>query len=130
MDIMDNMDIQNLPRRRQRSVSPCLKKKEKKEDDMIEKEENEDKNENEKKSKCQKIAEIIHEYFLEHPESVNMTYFTHFKRAMWMAIQTGMATSALVIHSIIPKFFPYTGSSIIKQLHHSITEFENNHKIN
>lgn len=128
---MDNTE--NLPRRRQLSISPCrLKKIDKEEktiDENIEKE-----NEKKSKSKCQKItkkiAEIVHEYFLEHPQQVNMTYFTHFKRAMGMAIQTGIATSALLIHSIVPKFFPHTGSSVINQLHYSIVEFDNNNHNN
>lgn len=128
---MDNMDMslistENLPRRRQRSVSPSLTK--------IDKSEKEKVNEKKSKSRCQKltekITEIVQEYFLEHPQQVNMTYFQHFKRAMGMAIQTGMATTALLIHSIIPKFFPHTGSSVIKQMNRSITEFENNNHNN
>lgn len=114
---MDNIDVNTIDlinhekklKRRQRSVSPASVIREKDEKD-------------EKSSRCEKINKIIQEYFLDHPQQVKMTYFQHFKRAMGMAIQTGMATTALLVHSIVPKFFPYTGSSIIKQLNQQIVE--------
>ena len=85
-----------------------------------------------KDSKCSKcstrIHQIIYTFFLEHPVSVNMTYLEHFQRAISLCFQTGIASCALLIHSIIPKFFPHTGTSIIKKLNNQITDFERTHK--
>lgn len=65
---------------------------------------------------------IVFKFFIEHPSSYNMTYLQHFRRALSMASKTGIATIVLLIHALIPKFFPHTGSSIIKKLYKE--EFE------
>ena len=78
--------------------------------------------------KIPKIPKIIFNLFIEHPSSVNMSYFQHFGRSISLGYRTGIATIVLVIHAIIPKFFQHTGSSIIKKLYKE--EFENEKKGN
>ncbi len=72
---------------------------------------------------------LFHSLFLEHPESLHMTYFEHFKRAMSMCIQTGYASFALFIHALVPKYFPDTGSSIIKKLNKEIEDFHRDYDV-
>lgn len=85
----------------------------------------EEKEENKKESKCQKI---MYSLFIEHPASINMNYFEHFMRGISLAFQTGVATCALLVHSVVPKLFPSAGSSIIASLHKEIEDFKKKSK--
>jgi hypothetical protein len=66
---------------------------------------------------------MFYSLFLEHPKSLGMTYFEHFKRAISMCIQSGAASFALFVHAFVPKYFPDTGSTIIKKLNKDIESF-------
>lgn len=120
-------------RARQRSVSPVSRKENEEKVEDVGKENillnnpllKTEEKENKKESKCEKI---MYSLFIEHPVSVNMNYFEHFMRGMSLAFQSGVATCALLVHSVVPKFFPSAGSSIIMSLAKEIEEFKKKSK--
>ena len=59
---------------------------------------------------------MIYSLFIQHPEERNMTYIQHMKHAWFMGWNLFKGSIALFIHGIIPKYFPDTGSTIIKEM--------------
>ncbi len=60
---------------------------------------------------------MINEYFVAHPAEKNMTYYQHLKRAWFFGWNLIKAGGALIIHGIVPKYFPDTGSNTIKEMY-------------
>jgi hypothetical protein len=65
---------------------------------------------------------FLYKLFLEHPKKENMTYFQHFRRAIYFSFKLSQATICLLIHGLFPKYFEYTGSNIIKQIYQEINK--------
>jgi hypothetical protein len=55
--------------------------------------------------------------FIEHPASVNETYFQHMRFAAGFATALFGAALAALIHAIIPPLFETTASRLIRKLH-------------
>lgn len=55
--------------------------------------------------------------FVDHPASVNETYFQHFGVAMGFATRLFVATCACLVHAFVPGMCVKTGSKIITGLH-------------
>lgn len=55
--------------------------------------------------------------FLDHPATVNETYFGHMRFAFGFAFWLGVAAIAALIHAVIPALCETTASRILKQLH-------------
>jgi hypothetical protein len=66
---------------------------------------------------------MFNKLFIEHPKSVNETYFEHFLHAMSFTIKLQMAAIACFIHALIPGFCVKTGSRLILELHHRMVAF-------
>ncbi len=62
--------------------------------------------------------------FLDHPATVNETYFGHMRFALGFAFWLGAAAVAALIHALIPALCETTASRILKRLHARI---ENRH---
>lgn len=60
---------------------------------------------------------MINRIFLDHPHSVDETYFQHFLFAMGFAISLFVAAFAALIHAFIPAACESTASNKIKQLY-------------
>ncbi len=60
--------------------------------------------------------------FLHHPQSVNETYWQHFRNASSFAIQVFVAAIAGIIHAALPFFFEKTLSQTIKKMHQRLSE--------
>ena len=60
---------------------------------------------------------MIAKLFLNHPDSVNETYFEHMRFVLWFAFWLGAAAFAALVHAIIPAAFEKTGSRIIAKLY-------------
>ena len=56
--------------------------------------------------------------FINHPQSVNETYFEHAQFAFRFSSLLFLAAFAALIHAIIPAFFEKTASLIIASLYH------------
>ena len=56
--------------------------------------------------------------FINHPQSVNETYFEHAQFALRFSSLLFLAAFAALIHAIIPAFFEKTASSIIASFYH------------
>ncbi len=55
--------------------------------------------------------------FLDHPATVDETYFQHMRFAFSFAFWLGAAALAALVHAIIPALCETTASRILKRLH-------------
>ena len=55
--------------------------------------------------------------FVDHPTSVDETYFEHLRFAAWFAYRLTGAAAAALIHALIPALCETTASGTIRQLH-------------
>lgn len=59
--------------------------------------------------------------FIDHPQSVDETYFEHMRFAGWFAARLLMAGGAALVHALIPCLFEKTASRMISQMHARLT---------
>ncbi|MBI1417391.1 MAG: hypothetical protein GC146_09225 [Limimaricola sp.] len=62
--------------------------------------------------------------FLDHPASVDETYFQHMRFAGWFSFWLATAAGAALLHAIVPAVCETTASRIIRRLYARI---ENRH---
>jgi hypothetical protein len=55
--------------------------------------------------------------FLDHPATVDETYFQHMRFAFSFAFWLGTAALAALVHAIVPALCETTASRILKRLH-------------
>lgn len=55
--------------------------------------------------------------FIDHPQSVDETYFEHMRFAGWFAARLLVAGSAALIHAVIPCLFEKTASRMIYKMY-------------
>jgi uncharacterized membrane protein len=55
--------------------------------------------------------------FLDHPATVDETYFQHMRFAFSFAFWLGTAALAALVHAIVPAMCETTASRILKRLH-------------
>ncbi len=60
---------------------------------------------------------MIARIFLDHPASVEETYFEHLRFAGWFAGKLFFAGFAALVHAILPCCFEKTASTIIAELY-------------
>ncbi|WP_322890322.1 MULTISPECIES: DUF6356 family protein [unclassified Yoonia] len=65
---------------------------------------------------------LVATLFLDHPASVNETYFGHMRFALGFAFWLGVAALAALVHAFIPALCETTASRILKRLHARITD--------
>ena len=61
---------------------------------------------------------MLHRVFLEHPATVDETFFQHMRFALGFAGTLAVAAGAALIHAFIPCLFEKTASHMIDRLHH------------
>lgn len=61
---------------------------------------------------------MLHRVFLEHPATVDETFFQHMRFALGFAGTLAVAAGAALIHAFIPCLFEKTASRMIDRLHH------------
>lgn len=77
--------------------------------------------EGDKSCSCSKMcSKTYSQLFLEHPRDNGMTYCQHLNRALTLSGKMIYGSFALFVHGLIPYFFEYTGSNIIKSLNEEI----------
>ncbi|MFI0845274.1 DUF6356 family protein [Mesorhizobium sp. IMUNJ 23232] len=54
--------------------------------------------------------------FVEHPASVDETYFGHMAFAAWFSSRLFMAAGAAIVHAFLPFLFETTASRIVREL--------------
>lgn len=59
--------------------------------------------------------------FVDHPQSVDETYFEHMRFAGAFAVRLLLASCAALIHAIIPCLFEKTASQMISAMHQRLT---------
>lgn len=62
--------------------------------------------------------------FLDHPATVNESFFQHMRFALGFAGLLLAAGGAALVHALIPCLFEKTAGQIVRKLHHRI---ENRH---
>lgn len=60
---------------------------------------------------------LIGTLFLDHPATVNESYFGHMRFAFGFAFWLGVAAMAASVHAIVPALCETTASRILKRLH-------------
>jgi len=55
--------------------------------------------------------------FLDHPATVNESYFGHMRFAFGFAFWLGVAAGAALVHAFIPALCETTASRILRRLH-------------
>ena len=60
---------------------------------------------------------MVTRIFLDHPRSINESYFEHMAFASWFALKLATAAGAALVHAILPCCFEKTGSTIIAELY-------------
>lgn len=55
--------------------------------------------------------------FLDHPASVDETYFGHMAFAAWFSSRLMLAAGAAMVHAILPFMFETTASRIVRELY-------------
>ena len=61
-------------------------------------------------------------YFNKHPDSQNMTYGQHFRRAFSISLKMYLGFICMFIHSIFPFLFESRGSQIINQIYEEVNK--------
>lgn len=59
--------------------------------------------------------------FVNHPQSVDETYFEHMRFAGWFASRLLLAGGAALVHAVIPCLFEKTASGMIREMHARIS---------
>ncbi len=59
----------------------------------------------------------IAKLFLDHPASVDETYFGHMAFAAWFSSRLMLAAGAAMVHAILPFMFETTASRIVRELY-------------
>ena len=62
-------------------------------------------------------SNLVATIFLDHPASVNETYFGHMRFAFGFAFWLGVASLAALVHALIPALCETTASRILKRFH-------------
>ena len=60
---------------------------------------------------------MIRQIFLNHPASVDESYWQHMRFAFGFAAQLMMAAAAALVHATVPCLFEKTASRIIQRLY-------------
>ncbi len=60
---------------------------------------------------------VISALFLDHPATVDETYFQHMRFASGFAFWLGAASLAALVHAVVPALCETTASRILKRLH-------------
>ena len=63
------------------------------------------------------MTHIWQRIFVEHPQSVDETYFQHMRFAAWFAARLLMAGGAALIHAVVPCLFEKTAGRMIEEMH-------------
>jgi hypothetical protein len=65
----------------------------------------------------QSHGNLLGKLFLDHPATVNETYFGHMKFAFGFSFWLAVAAGAALVHAVIPALCETTASAILKRLH-------------
>lgn len=63
------------------------------------------------------MTRIWQRVFVDHPQSVDETFFAHMRFAGWFACRLLAAGCAALVHALIPCFFEKTASRMICEMH-------------
>ena len=67
------------------------------------------------------MMRICQRIFVDHPKSVDETYFQHMRVAGWFASRLLAAGCAAIIHAVLPCLFEKTAGRMIEQMYAQIT---------
>ncbi|MEM9523351.1 MAG: DUF6356 family protein [Pseudomonadota bacterium] len=63
------------------------------------------------------MTQLLHRIFVDHPRSVDETYFQHMRFAGWFSSRLILAGGAAAIHAVIPCLFERTARRMIVGMH-------------
>ena len=62
-------------------------------------------------------ATLLGRLFLDHPATVDETYFGHMRFALGFGFWLAVAAGAALVHALVPALCETTASRIVKRLH-------------
>ena len=62
------------------------------------------------------MTRTLRQIFIDHPNSVDETYFEHMRFAGWFATRLLLAGCAALVHAIIPCLLEKTAGNMIKEM--------------
>jgi Family of unknown function (DUF6356) len=63
---------------------------------------------------------MLRQIFIEHPASVDETYFQHLRFAVNFSVLLLAAGAAALVHALIPCLFEKTAGNIVRKLYQAI----------
>ena len=63
---------------------------------------------------------LLSRVFIDHPASVEETYFEHLRFAGWFAARLFAAGGAALVHAVIPCLFEKTAGNLIREMYSRI----------
>lgn len=60
---------------------------------------------------------LFNRLFVQHPQSVDETYFQHLRFAGWFATRLMLAGLAALVHAVIPALFEKTAGRLIAEMY-------------
>lgn len=63
------------------------------------------------------MTTLLNRLFLDHPRSVDESYFGHLRFALWFSGQLSLAAAAALCHAVLPFACQRTASTIVARLH-------------
>jgi len=67
------------------------------------------------------MPQLLKRMFVEHPQSVDESYFEHMRFAGWFALRLLLAGGAALVHALIPCLFENTAGRMIGEMHHRLS---------
>lgn len=62
-------------------------------------------------------SSVVATLFLDHPATVNETYFGHMRFALGFGFWLAVAAGAALVHALVPALCETTASRILRRLH-------------
>lgn len=64
-----------------------------------------------------RLKPLFTKIFLDHPASVDESYFQHMRFAFAFAVMLSIAAGAAFVHAVVPALCKTTASTILRRLH-------------
>ena len=64
----------------------------------------------------------VKEFFTKHPNSVCLTYYTHFKLSMTLSVKFAIASFKALIHAFLPPIFISSSTHVVSEINEILIE--------
>ena len=68
------------------------------------------------------MTRLFSRVFVDHPRTVDESYFQHMRFAGWFASRLSLAAGAAAVHAVVPCLFEKTAGRMIGEMHARLTD--------